>query len=154
MNSSLQPTKALSRLFSDWLRPETVFDRDLLDPEFHLLPMRLGINVPSVNIKETPKAFTLEVAAPGLKRQDFKVAVENHNLIISAEKEEKKEDKKESNGYCRKEYSYQSFSRSFVLPEHVDEDQIDAKYEDGILTVHVPKTKETSVKASHNITVA
>ena len=154
MNLTLRPTTGLSRVFSDWLRPDTIFDRDFFDIESNLLPVRLGVNVPSVNIKETPKEYTLEVAAPGLERKDFNIEVENHTLKISAEKEENKEEKKESDGYSRKEYSYNSFSRSFYLPENVKQAAIDAKYENGILKVHVPKAKETSDKPAHKIAVS
>lgn len=154
MNTTKQPTTALSRFFPDWLRPETIFDRDLFDTESNFLPMRLGVNVPSVNIKETPKEFTLEVAAPGLKREDFRVELDNHTLTISAEKEEKKEKGKESDDYCRREYSYQSFTRSFTLPVGVKEENIDAKYENGILMVHVPKLKESATPTTHKIAVS
>lgn len=154
MNLTLRPTTGLSRVFSDWLRPDTIFDRDFFDIESNLLPVRLGVNVPSVNIKETPKEYTLEVAAPGLERKDFNIEVENHTLKISAEKEENKEEKKESDGYSQKEYSYNSFSRSFYLPENVKQAAIDAKYENGILKVHVPKAKETSDKPAHKIAVS
>lgn len=154
MNLTLRPTTGLSSIFSDWLRPDTLLDRDFSDFATGLFPSRLGINIPSVNIKETPKEYTLEVAAPGLERKDFNIEVENHALKISAEKEEKKEEKKEGNGYSRKEYSFNSFMRSFVLPENVKEGDIDAKYENGILMIHVPKEKETPAKPVKKITVS
>lgn len=154
MNLTLRPTIGLSSLFSDWLRPDTLLDRSLLDLESGLFPARTGVNVPSVNIKESPKEFTLELAAPGLERKDFNIEVDNHNLKISAEKEEKKEEKEKGNGYSRKEYSYNSFMRSFALPENVKEGDIDAKYENGILVVHVPKAKETPAKPVKKITVS
>lgn len=153
MNLTLR-TPRLPRLLSDWLRPNTLLDRDFFDIDSDLFPARLGVNVPSVNIKETPKDYLLEVAAPGLERKDFKIEVDNHMLTISAEKEEKKEEKKESNGYSRKEYSFNSFCRSFTLPENVKEGNIDAKYENGILKVTVPKAKETQVKPAHKIPVS
>ena len=151
MNLTLRPTTSLGGVFSDWLRPDTIFDKDFFDTE--VFPTRLGVNVPSVNIKETSKGYTLEVAAPGLERKDFNVEVENHTLTISAKKEEKKEEKKEDEGYSRKEYSYNSFSRSFALPENVKEGDIDARYENGILMVLVPKVKETPVKPAQKIVV-
>jgi len=154
MSLTLKPTTGLSSLFSDWLRPDTLFDRDFFDVEPGLLPVRLGVNVPSVNIKETAKEFTLEVAAPGLERKDFNIEVDQGNLKISAEKEEKKEEKKGENGYSRKEYSYNSFMRSFTLPENVKDGEIDAKYENGILVIHIPKAKETPTKAVKKIAVA
>jgi HSP20 family protein len=153
MNLTLKSTGHLPRPLSDWLRPSTLLDRDFFDIESGFFPAKLGINVPSVNIKETPRDYTLEVAAPGLERKDFKIEVANHALSISAEKEEQKEETKESNGYSRKEYSFNSFCRSFTLPENVKEADIDAKYDNGILKVHVPKAKETPVKPVHIIDV-
>ena len=86
MNLTVRPS-GLSRLFSDW--PSTLLDRDFFDFESDLSAARLGINVPSVNISETPKDYILEVAAPGLERKDFNIEIDNHTLCISAEKEEK-----------------------------------------------------------------
>ncbi len=139
-------------LLSDWPMPSTLFGPDFFDGDFDIPSYRLGVNVPSVNVSETPKEFLLELAAPGLERKDFNVEVENHSLIISAEK---KEEKKEIEGdFTRKEYSYDSFSRTFALPENVKEGNIDAKYENGILKVSIPKMKETPVKQAQKITVS
>ena len=154
MNLTLRPTTGLSGIFSDWLRSDTLLDKDFFNLEQGLFPARAGVNVPSVNIKETPKEFTLELAAPGLERKDFNLEVDNHTLKISAEKEEKKEQEEKENGYFRKEYSYNSFMRSFTLPENVKEGDIDAKYANGILVVHVPKVKETPVKPVKKIEVS
>ncbi len=152
MNLTLRPTTGLSRFLSDW--PSTLLDRDFFDIESDLTPARLGVNVPSVNIRETPKEYVLEVAAPGLERKDFNIEVDNHTLSISAEKEEKKEEKNEETGYSRKEYSFNSFTRSFTLPDDVKESNIDAKYENGILKVTVPKAKESTPKAVKKINVS
>jgi HSP20 family protein len=99
-------------------------------------------SLPAVNVKETNDAYELEVAAPGLKRDDFKVEMNNDRLIISAEKKVEDKEGKEDGDYVRREYSYQSFMRSFSLPESmVDGDKISAKYSDGVLHIHVPKTE-------------
>jgi HSP20 family protein len=103
----------------------------------------LGVNVPSVNIKETPKDYVLEVAAPGLERKDFNLEVINDTLTISAEKEDEKEEKQDINGFSRREYSFNSFTRSFLLPQNAKQSDIDAKYENGILKVIVPKAEES-----------
>lgn len=153
MNTLLKPTTGLSRVFSDWLRPDSLFDRELFDIESELFPAKLGVNIPSVNIKETPREFTFELAAPGMERKDFNIELSNHSLTISAEKEEKKEEGKEKSDYWRKEYSYNSFTRSFTLPENIKEGNIDAKYENGILIIHVPKAKETPVETPKRIMV-
>jgi HSP20 family protein len=137
-------------ILSDWINPERLFMRDLFDFDREL-PV-LGTTVPSVNIQETDKNFLFEFAAPGLERKDFTIEVDNHVLTISSEKEESKDEK--DNGYRRKEYSYNSFKRSFSLPENVKEESIDAKYENGILKVTVPKETEAKVQTAKKITVS
>ena len=100
---------------------------------------------PAVNIKEKDDEFLIELAAPGFKKEDFKLSVENNTLTISSEKNEESEEK--NNNYTRKEFSYQSFSRSFNLPEKiVNSDEIEAKYSDGILNVRIPKREEQKPK--------
>ena len=152
MSLTVRKNGGLPSLLTDFLRPVPFFGRDLFDFDSDLVPAQLGVNVPSVNIKETPKEFNLELAAPGLERKDFEIEVNNNILTISAEKEvEKKEGDKE---YSRREYSYSSFCRSFTLPEFVKEDDIKAKYENGILKVAIPKMKESATKAAHKISVS
>jgi HSP20 family protein len=106
-----------------------------------------GTIVPAVNISQSKEAYNVEVAAPGMKKDDFKVEVENDVLTISAEhKEEKEEEKKK---YTRREHSYNSFSRSFVLPKGVKSDDVKANYKDGVLYIVVPKNiveKKTTAK--------
>ncbi|KIC93733.1 Hsp20/alpha crystallin family protein [Flavihumibacter solisilvae] len=98
-----------------------------------------SITTPAVNIVENKNHFEVSVAAPGLKKSDFNISVEDNMLTISCEKEEKKEDRDER--YTRKEYSYTSFSRSFTLPEEVIKDKIEAVYDDGVLRITLPKTE-------------
>ena len=143
---------SLPTLLSDFFSPATVLGRDFFDMDPDFFPTRLGMNLPTANITETPKEFKLELAAPGLERKDFDIEVDNNILTISAEKEEQnKEEKKE---YSRREYSFNSFSRSFTLPDNIKEGNIDAKYENGVLKVVLPKMKETPVKTSHKIAVS
>ena len=92
---------------------------------------------PAINIKETDEAFTLEVAVPGMKKEDFNIDVEDNALIISAEQQEENEDKQDN--YHRREFSYSSFRRSFSLPDNVNDEDISAKYEDGLLCIELPK---------------
>ncbi|MEO9485225.1 MAG: Hsp20/alpha crystallin family protein [Ekhidna sp.] len=101
-------------------------------------------SVPAANIQEREKEYVIELAAPGMEKNDFHVDIENGMLCISSEKEEETEDK--DNGYSRKEFSYSSFSRSFSLPENVDEDKIKASYKEGILSLSLPKTKEATIQ--------
>jgi len=108
--------------------------------------------VPSVNITENEKAFDLELAVPGLRKDDFKVEVENNILTISTEKKEEKNEVEKN--YTRKEFSYSAFERSFTLPQDVvDAEKINAKYENGILLVSIPK-KENKTKPSKVIKIA
>lgn len=156
MNALFKPSSRYQRRLSDWLLPNALADRDIFDLPSSAFPSKLGVNVPSVNIRETPTGYVLDVAAPGLKRTDFKIEVENNALTISAEKEEEKEEKEEKekeNGYTRQEYFYGSFSRCFALPENVNEGAIEAKYDNGILTVSVPKAVESSTKQAKSIPV-
>lgn len=101
-------------------------------------------NVPAVNIKEDENGYALELAVPGLKKEDFKINVENKVLTISAER--KIEDEKEEENYRRKEFSYTSFRRSFTLPDIADGDKIEASYEDGVLHLGIPKLEEAKPK--------
>jgi|SRR5690349_21779257 len=149
---TLTPARPLSGLLTDWLRPDSLLDRGFFNFDKDLMFAKPGINVPSVNIRETEKEFILELAAPGLQRSDFEIELDQHNLTISAEKEEESEEEKDE--YARREYSYNSFSRSFTLPENVKESAIDARYDKGILTVTVPKLKQDASKPAQKITVS
>lgn len=92
---------------------------------------------PAVNVRETEKSWLLDVAAPGLAKDDFKLDLENGLLTISAEQRQSAED--QTDNYTRREFHFASFKRSFQLPEGVKEDQIKANYADGILTIDLPK---------------
>ncbi|MCW3091783.1 MAG: Hsp20/alpha crystallin family protein [Ferruginibacter sp.] len=100
--------------------------------------------IPSVNIKETPDNYEVEVAAPGMTKNDFKVQLDGNVLTISSEKANQKEEKQEEMKFIRREFSYESFLRTFTLQKDVvDTEKIAAKYEDGVLHLVVPK-KETA----------
>ena len=96
--------------------------------------------VPAVNIKESDTLVEIQLAAPGFKKEDFKIAVENDVLTIGAEVKKEEEEKKDS--YTRKEFSYSSFSRSFNLPEFLETENVKAVYENGILNIALPKKAE------------
>ncbi len=108
--------------------------------------------VPPVNVKETEKAFSVELVAPGLKKEDFNIAIEQGTLIISSERKE--ESSKEEKNYSRKEFSYTSFSRSFQLPENTDENNIDAKYNNGVLQLTIPKKEIAAAKPKKQIKIS
>jgi HSP20 family protein len=151
MNLTLKKNGGFPSLVSDLLGSSPLFGKDFFDMDRELFPSRLGINVPTANITETQKEFKVELAVPGLERKDFNVEVDNHILTISAEKEE---ETKEGDGeYSKREYSFNSFSRSFTLPENVKEGNIDASYENGVLRISIPKLKETPVKPAVKVAV-
>jgi HSP20 family protein len=97
-------------------------------------------SVPSVNIKEMEQGYLIEVAAPGLEKEDFQIDLDQDTLKISVSKESKSEETKE--GYSRKEFSYHSFSRAFTLPKTIEISKIKASYQKGILQIDLPKRKE------------
>lgn len=97
-------------------------------------------NVPAVNILETEHEFKIEVAAPGVKKDDFKVEFEDGMLSISSETKQEQENKDENGKYTRREFSFSSFKRSFTIDEEtIDTEKMEAKYEDGVLNILVPK---------------
>ena len=116
-------------------------------------PFMSGMSeVPSANLRETNDQYIVELSAPGLKKDDFNVDIQDGVLTISSEKEE--ETKDDNKDYKRREFSYSSFTRSFTLPENVNEEKIEAKYTDGILEVKIPKTEVTINKPKKEIKVS
>ena len=110
-----------------------------------------GNHTPAVNVIEDEKAYRIEMAVPGLSRKDFQLEVEDDVLTISTEKKENKKEQKAN--YLRREFNYQSFKRSFQLPETVDQDAIQANHDSGVLTVNLPKREEVVQKAPKQIEV-
>ena len=108
-------------------------------------------NSPAVNISEDEKGYTIEVAAPGIARKAFNLEIENDVLTISTEKKESKEENKPN--FLRREFNYQTFKRSFQLPETIDQEQIKASHDAGILTLTIPKKEEEVQKAPRQIEV-
>ena len=144
-------TRALTRpanmpsIFEDFFKPWSQWFDDAGS-------MSRAATLPAVNIKDDGDHYTVSLAAPGLKKEDFKIDVENNMLTISSEKEDTKEEKEEK--YTRKEYSYSSFSRSFSLPEDIRQEAIDARYNEGELKITLPRKMETQkATASKQIAV-
>ena len=131
-NALSKKVERLPSLFEDFFRPWN----EMMD----LPAWGRTMNVPAVNIEDTADAYKLSLAVPGLKKSDFNIDVEGDMITISSEKEESKEEK--DSRYTRKEYSYSSFSRSFTLPEEVNQEKIEANYQDGVLHVTLPKKEE------------
>jgi HSP20 family protein len=109
--------------------------------------------IPAVNIRETNEAFEVEMAAPGMTRDDFKVELEGNNLTITSEKEENQEEK-DGERYTRREFSYQSFRRHFQLPKDVvDAEKIEARYQNGMLRLLIPKKEEAKKRPPRTIQI-
>lgn len=107
------------------------------DDRFANSPWFRGHNLPAVNVKETDKAFEVEVAVPGFNKKDFNISVEDGFLTVSAESKHENEEKEDN--YTRREFGYSSFSRSFNLPVNTNEEDIQAKYEEGVLKLTIAK---------------
>jgi len=111
-----------------------------------------GGSCPAANIVETDDSFKIEMAVPGFDKKDFQIHVENQYLTISNNQEEKNEERDER--YARKEFIRHSFTRSFRLSEWVDTQKIQAHYENGILTVEIPKREEAKTKPARQIEIS
>lgn len=145
-NRSLMPS-----LMDNLIETSGFFSPSIFDLDAGRLDLSAPL-MPDANIIENEKDFRIELAAPGLEKKDFKVEVSNGVLTVSAEKE--KEEKEERKNYKRREFTYNSFSRSFVLPDNSVPDKIDAKYENGILRLSLPKKEVTISKPKKEIKVS
>lgn len=130
----------------------SMFD-DLMNHE-RLLKNGDIMQSPAANIKETEDGFVVELAAPGKQKDDFKIELNHNVLSISSESKTEHEVKDEKERYTRKEFNYNSFQRSFVLPSSVDSDKITANYENGVLNISIPKKEEVKKKPVRNIEIA
>lgn len=132
------PTAYSRRHSQDWL--PSIFNEFFNDDFAGLTPAKQFAS-PAVNVIENEKDFTLEIAAPGMTKDDFKVRLENDNeLVISLEK--KQEDKSEKKNYLRREFSYASYHQTFIIPEEVELEGIKAAMNDGVLSITLPKKEE------------
>ena len=112
---------------------------------------KLFHTVPAANVVETEKSFNLDIAVPGLTKEDFKIEIENKALVISAEKKIENETKDETTKFVRREFGYSNFKRSFTLPENVDVSSIAAQYNNGVLSIEIPKAEPK--KTAHVVEV-
>ena len=134
---------------SNWL--DDIFNRDLI-PSVFTSNFNTGITLPKVNIKETANDFAVEMAVPGLKKSDFQIDIDNQVLSISTETKEDNEHKEEN--YTRREFGYSSFKRTFTLPKSVNADKINASYNEGILSILLPKKEEAKQKPARSIKIS
>lgn len=117
--------------------------------------MNRGASLPRVNVAEHEDEFIVEMAAPGMKREDFHVELDNDILVISSETSHNNEEKDEKNGsFTRREFSYGSFRRSFHIPNTVEVDKIKAKYQNGLLRLVIPKKEEAKRKPPKTIKIS
>ncbi|WP_020534784.1 Hsp20/alpha crystallin family protein [Lewinella cohaerens] len=125
----------------------------VFDEFFNNVPARTNFSgtLPAVNVKETEDDYAIELAVPGLKKEDFKVEINEGVLTIAAERKTENEEKKE--GYTRREFSFTNFTRRFTLPETADEKGISASYTDGILVLNLPKKEEAKPQPARLIEV-
>lgn len=139
-NAITKQTNAFPSLFDDFFKPwNDWFDKGN--------GLRRLASVPAVNVTEDETRYVITMAAPGLEKKDFHIDADGNMLTISVEKEEEKESKRGQ--YTRQEYNFSSFSRTFTLPEDVNRDAIDARYENGELRLVLPRKEEAkkSVRA-------
>lgn len=112
-----------------------------------------GSSLPAVNIRETTDSFEVEMAAPGMSKKDFSIELDNNLLTISSERKTENE-QKDGERYTKREFSYQAFRRSFSLPkEVVDDEKIQARYEDGVLRLSIPKKEEAKPRPPKQIAI-
>ena len=113
---------------------------DLFDNDWMI---KANSTAPAINVIENEKDYKVELAAPGMTKNDFKVSVdESNNLVICMEKKDEKKEEKKDKKYLRREFSYSKFQQTILLPENVEKDKISAKVEHGILSIEIPKMKE------------
>ncbi len=124
----------------------TLFN-DFFDNDFWMTNTKKNVTAPAVNVIDEEKDYKVEVAAPGMTKEDFQIKLDNdNNLIIALEKKTQTEDHdKKNHKYLRREFSYSKFQQAFTLPEDVEKDKITAKMNDGVLTIDIPKKEPAPV---------
>ncbi|MEQ9300922.1 MAG: Hsp20/alpha crystallin family protein [Cyclobacteriaceae bacterium] len=116
--------------------------------------VQAGTSVPAVNVKETDNDYNIEMAVPGMKKDDFHVDLDNQILTVSCEQKSETKDEDADGKYTRKEFNYSSFMRSFTLPNSTENDKVSASYKDGLLKVHIPKKEEAKPKPVKTIKIS
>ena len=128
----MMPTKRMYNNDQNWL---PTFFNDFFDNDWM---MKTNATATAINVVESDKDYKVEVAAPGMKKEDFNIHLgDNNELIITME--QKNENKEEHKKYLRREFAYSKFQQSFVLPDNIEKEKISASVNDGILTIEVPK---------------
>lgn len=124
---------------------------DFFDTDF--MP-KANATAPAINVKESDKGYTVELAAPGMKKEDFAVHInDDGNLTIKMESHDEHKEEDSNTRYLRHEFSYSKYEQTLILPDDVDKDKISAKVEHGVLTVSLPKMVETKAKLARQINI-
>lgn len=124
---------------------------DLFNTDF--MP-KMSATAPAINVKESATGYTVELAAPGMKKEDFNVHINDEgNLIIKMEQKQEQKEEDKSVRYLRREFSYTKYEQTLILPDDVDKEKISAKVENGVLTVELPKEVVEKVKVSRQINI-
>lgn len=142
-NSLVKNRERFPALFNDFFQPWSEWFSDRNTP---------ALTMPAVNIAEEEGRYAVTLAAPGMKKSDFKIDLDGNLMTISAEHETENEEKKKR--YSRKEYNYTSFSRSFTLPEEVDSEHITAGYDNGVLSVLLPRKEQAKPRKAKSIKIS
>ena len=122
---------------------------DLFDNDWMI---KANSTAPAINVIESDKDYRVEVAAPGMTKNDFNIKIdENNNLVVSMEKKEEKNEDKKDGRYLRREFSYSKFQQTMVLPDNVEKDKIEAKVENGVLSISIPKRTEEEAKMAEKV---
>lgn len=136
----------LERRNQNWL--PSIFS-DMFDNDFMA---RTNATAPAINVKETPDNYLVEVAAPGMTKQDFNLRIdEDNNLVISLEKKEEKKEEKKDTRFLRREFAYSKFEQTMILPDDVDKEKIAASMDNGVLNIHLPKLSEKEIKKAQRL---
>ena len=143
----MMPSKRMYNNDQNWL---PTFFNDFFDNDWM---MKTNATAPAINVVESDKDYKVEVAAPGMKKEDFNIHLgDNNELVITME--QKNENKEEHKKYLRREFAYSKFQQSFVLPDDVEKEKISASVTDGILTIDLPKhTLEEKAKVNRVIEI-
>ncbi len=133
---------------NQWL--PTVFN-DFFNTDY--MP-KASCTAPAINVTESDKDYTVELAAPGLKKEDFKVNInDDGNLVIKMEQKEEQKEEDKSRHYLRREFSYSKYEQTLILPDDVEKEQISAKVDNGVLTIDLPKTAAAQKKPARQIDI-
>lgn len=134
---------------NNWI--PSIFNDFFADP---WVPSKIAGTAPAINVSEDNKEYKVEVAAPGMTKDDFKINVANDELVISMEKKADSKDDDKDKKYLRREFSYSKFEQHLTLPDNVERDKISAGMNDGVLTIDIPKmTEEEKAQEMHYIEI-